>query len=102
MTAGSRRSIRRPTPGKTLRAVSNEPRDSLLEQARRQPYLGPNLIVSIPLSLLPAYLELHHLELLSGEELAKKPMVNGTMNGTEWSKRYGAIIVKRTNQGETR
>ncbi len=56
-----RRSIRRPTPGKTLRAVSNVPKSTLLERARRLPFSGPGRITTIPLELYPAYLELHHL-----------------------------------------
>ena len=49
--------------------LAPETTDSLRERARRLPLSGPGRVTTIPLSLLPAYLELHHLEVLDKAEI---------------------------------
>jgi hypothetical protein len=38
------------------------PKDELAERAKKLPRFGPGLVITVPLSLLPAYLELYHLQ----------------------------------------
>ena len=55
------------SPRGALRSVTPmppaEPQDVSMEKARHLPMFGPDILIkNIPLNLLPAYMELYHLE----------------------------------------
>lgn len=57
-----RRLTKAPTP-------KPEPQDVRMKKARNLPMSGPGLITSVPLSLLPEWLALNHLEPMSRGEV---------------------------------
>ncbi len=67
-----------------------EPEDALIQHARRLPLSGPGIVTSVPLSLLPAWLQLHHLEPLSKSEIQEC-----AQRGIR--KPDGVALVKRTH-----
>jgi len=67
-----------------------EPIDIRLKKARRLPLPGPGIVVTVPLSLLPEYLELHHLSPMSRGEVADNERATGKR------KPSGFLYVHRT------
>ncbi len=81
---------RRSMPTKRAPILPPEPEDMLIKRARRLPLSGPGIVTTIPLSLLPAWLQLHHLEPLSQSEVQER-----AKRGIR--KPDGVAIVKRTH-----
>jgi hypothetical protein len=73
-----------------------EPVSARMQRAHKLPLLGPDLIVTIPLSLLPEYLELHGLSPMSIGEVADVVKASGRM------RRPGVLYVKRIKKEENK
>ena len=74
----------------------NEPKPELesdtMKRARRLPLPGPGIVITVPLSLLPAYLELHNLAPMTRGEVATNE------KATSRRKPAGFLYVKRTRR----
>ncbi len=64
-------SKRRPYTRQASTQLAPETEDQLTQRARRLPLSGPGKVTPIPLSLLPAWLELHGLVPWTAQEIAE-------------------------------
>ena len=75
-------------------APKPEPESESRKRARRLPMPGPGIVITVPLSLLPEYLELYSLA----------PMTRGEVRDNETAtgrrKPAGALYMKRTKEGK--
>ena len=72
-----------------------EPVSDAMQSARRLPLPGPGIVITVALSLLPEYLELHHLEPMTSGE------VRDVAAASRRSRLPGVLYVKRTrNDGK--
>ena len=85
-----------PRPVRTRWVKRNEPKpepeSDTMKRARRLPLPGPGIVITVPLSLLPAYLELHNLVPMSRGEVATNE------KETKRRKPAGFLYVKRTRR----
>ena len=81
-------------PIRDRRTKRNEPKpepvSGAMESARRLPLPGPGIVITVALSLLPEYLELHHLEPMTSGE------VRDVAAASYRSRLPGVLYVKRT------
>lgn len=76
---------------KTL-APPPEPEDVRMTKARRLPLSGPGIVINVPLSLLPEYLQLHSLAPFSPAEIQDRKRQG-------LRKPDGVLLVKRIKKG---
>ena len=63
---------------------------SMRDQAQRLPALQPGVVVTIPLDLLPIYLQAHRLEVMTLGEVREVELVSGR------AKPDGVLYVRRS------
>ncbi len=84
---------RRPISRKSAPAVPVEPEDVLIKRARRLPLSGPGIVTTVPLTLLPAYMQIHNLEPFTRDEIRKR-----AQQGIR--KPDGVLLVKRLKKAD--
>jgi hypothetical protein len=84
----------RRTPRAKTPTAHGESQDVRMKKARRLPMFGPGLVITVPMSLLPEYLELYQLT----------PMTRGEVIDHETASKHrkpaGMLYVKRAEKPE--
>jgi hypothetical protein len=75
-------------------APKPEPVDVRQKRARRLPMPGPGIVVTVPLSLLPEYLQLYQLTPMTRGEVRDNEVT------TQRRKPAGVLYVKRKREGK--
>lgn len=85
---------RRAVARKKAPLLPAEPESARMKKARHLPMFGPGIVITVPLSLLPEYLELYGLEPLQFGEVTEREIA------TKKRKPAGVLWVKRVKKQE--
>jgi hypothetical protein len=75
-------------------APKPEPVDTRMKRAKNLPMPGPGIVITVPLSLLPEYLQLYGLTPMTRGEVADHETASGKR------KPSGMLYVKRNKEGK--
>lgn len=66
-----------------------EPEDITIKKARNLPMFGPGIVITVPLNLLPAYIQLYGLDVLTRGDVRDREQQLGVLKqpGMLWVKR---------------